>query len=133
MLDLESRKIDIENLIATSTSDAKTGEPILQREALNKSIYDTEREFLMMLYDRGLTPDIGPAPDQAAVEGSAGPVPVDGKALLKHMPGDGKGGVIARDDYGDVPLAAQYDCHHGSRGDDRWRVTTRYSRRRSTR
>lgn len=106
-LHLEERKTGIQEQLSTANTDAKRGELILQREALNKAILDTEREFALQLYTLGLMPDIGPAPLQDVVRGQAGPVPVDGKASPPDMAGDDKAGTLARDNYGDVPFGAQ--------------------------
>ncbi len=115
-LHLEERMTANAEMLAAAKTAAERSSLILQREALNKSIFDTEREYVLKLAQLGYLPGVPQVAPMGDVPGKDGPVPLDMsdeatdgeiRTSPPDMAGDDKGGTLARGAFGDVPFAAQ--------------------------
>lgn len=100
----------VDSRLKTEQSDIARRQLLLQREALNKAIVDTEREYQLQLWQMGALP-APPGLDQPVpvqqVRGNMPSGPIDITPGAVNLPGDDVAGIISRDRYGDIPMAAQ--------------------------
>lgn len=97
----------VDSMLKIEKADIERRQLLLQREALNKAILDSEREYQITLYQLGLEgpPGLLNPPPVDQIEGNI-PDGEMGEGAV-DLPGDDLAGTISRDDYGDVPFAAQ--------------------------